>query len=189
MTTPNSPVGADARLRSLVLPDQDVARDLRRAARLLVFDAFGDRFSRDDWAHTGGGWRILLLEDDTPVGHAAVVGRRLQIGSESWEAGYVEGVATRPDRQREGIGSTVMSLVAEVVRAHFQLGALSTSHHALYRRLGWERWAGPSFVRGADALVRTPDEDSGLMVLRFGPTETVALANGIICEPRSGDDW
>jgi hypothetical protein len=44
-------------------------------------------------------------------------------------------------------------------------------------------------VRCGDDLVRTPDEDAGIMVLRFGPSAGVDLAAPISCEARTGDDW
>lgn len=52
-----------------------------------------------------------------------------------------------------------------------------------------ERWGGPTFVRGAGGLVRTPDEDDGVMVLLHGPSAGVGLAAAISCEARPGDDW
>jgi hypothetical protein len=38
-------------------------------------------------------------------------------------------------------------------------------------------------------LEPTPEEDGYLMVLRFGPSEHVDLAESISCEARPGDDW
>ena len=69
------------------------------------------------------------------------------------------------------------------------LGALSTGSPGFYGRLGWERWRGPTYVRRGDDLVRTPDEDAGIMVLRFGPSAGVDLAAPISSEARAGDDW
>jgi hypothetical protein len=37
--------------------------------------------------------------------------------------------------------------------------------------------------------VRTPEEDGGIMVLRFGATATLDLTAAISCEARAGDDW
>ena len=46
---------------------------------------------------------------------------------------------------------------------------LGTGEQHFYERLGWERWAGRSFVRGTDgAVTATADEDPWLMVLRTG---------------------
>ncbi len=69
------------------------------------------------------------------------------------------------------------------------MGALSTSKQRFYERLGWERWLGPTFVRRGGGVVRTPDEDDGIMVLRFGASREVDRTAAISCEARSGDDW
>jgi hypothetical protein len=58
-----------------------------------------------------------------------------------------------------------------------------------YERLGWERWQGPTFVRRGEALVRTEEEDDGIMVLRPGPGVRIDLRASISCEARAGDDW
>jgi aminoglycoside 2'-N-acetyltransferase I len=157
--------------------------------RGLLTDAFDGTFSDDDWQHTVGGWHLIGSDAGTVVSHAAVVPRRIDVGDDSFAAGYVEGVATRVDRQRQGLGSMVMTEAASVIRREFELGALSTSRHAFYERLGWEHWRGPTFVRTGEHLVRTEGEDDGIMVLRFGPSQETDLSAPISCESRSGDDW
>src|SRR5439155_11720326 len=122
-----------------------------------------------------------------PVAHAAVVPRALQVADKTLKAGYVEGVATTIQRRRAGLGSLVMAHVTRLVQTAFEMGALSTGSHAFYAGFGWEQWRGPSFVRNREALIRTKDEDDGLMVLRCGPSAHIDLAARIICEPRSGD--
>ena len=155
----------------------------------MLVDAFDGRFSETDWEHTEGGWRVVAFDGDRPVSHAAVVPRVLTIGDARLLAGYVEGVATAIDRQRQGLASAVMAEVADIVRDHYELGALSTGHSAFYERLGWERWRGPSFVRDGETLMRTPHEDEGLMVLRVGASRALDPSAPISCESRAGDDW
>jgi aminoglycoside 2'-N-acetyltransferase I len=82
-----------------------------------------------------------------------------------------------------------MREIDDLIRRHHEMGALSTGEHGFYERLGWERWRGPTFVRRDGATVRTPDEDDGIMVLRFGPTAAVDLGAALSCEARPGDDW
>jgi aminoglycoside 2'-N-acetyltransferase I len=151
--------------------------------------AFGARFSDDDWDHALGGTHVILEDGDLIVAHAAVVPRLLEVDGRPVWSGYVEAVATTPYRQSAGLGSLVMSEVAALLRQAYELGALSTSRHAFYERLGWERWRGPTYVREPTRLVRTKDEDDGVMVLRFSPRVVVDLASSITCESRTGDDW
>ena len=88
-----------------------------------------------------------------------------------------------------GLGTTVMEPIGALIAEHFELGALSTSAHGFYERLGWERWQGPTFVRHPDGQIRTPDEDDGIMVLRTDATISIDLTVSIACEARPGDDW
>jgi aminoglycoside 2'-N-acetyltransferase I len=171
-----------------VVRSSDLGAQELDAVRALVEAGFPGDFSADDWAHTVGGWHVLA-RDDALIGHAAVVERTLYVDRRPIRTGYVESVATALARRRRGVGSAVMSRAGELIRSRFELGALSTSLPDFYARFGWERWGGPSFVRGGDAVVRTPDEDGGIMVLRCGPSATVELDLPIMCEARSGDDW
>ena len=57
--------------------------------------------------------------------------------------------------------------------------------HARRDRLG----QGPTFVRRGRDLVRSEEDDDGVMVLRVGPSRAVTLTEAISCEGRSGDDW
>lgn len=159
------------------------------SVREVLDAAFGSRFTENDWAHALGGRHVLALDGDELIAHAAVVDRVLEIAGRPWRTGYVEAVATLPARQGEGIGSAVMREVDELMRARYQLGALSTGRHGFYERLGWERWRGPTWVRQSAGRVRTPGEDEGVMVLRFGPSLAVELTADISCEARPGDDW
>ncbi len=118
-----------------------------------------------------------------------MIARDIEVGGRRFPAGYVEGVATAPQRQGQGIGSAVMATVAAIIRDEFALGVLSTGRSGFYLRLGWERWRGPSFVRRGAELIRTADDDDGIMVLRFGASAGIDLGAPISCETRTGDDW
>src|SRR3954451_12676396 len=115
----------------------DLAADQLSGIRALLSDAFAGELSDDDWAHALGAWHVTASDDGRLVAHAAVVTRTLEVGGRARRAGYVEGVATAPLRQGQGLGSTVMRRVADLVRAKFELGALSTDRHPFYERLGW----------------------------------------------------
>jgi aminoglycoside 2'-N-acetyltransferase I len=169
--------------------DEETPSDLLEAVRLFVVEAFDGRFSAEDWEHTAGGWRVIAFNGDEPVAHAALVPRPLRVGGRAFHAGYVEGVATRAGQQGQGLGAAVMTEISDLVRMNFELGGLSTGRRSFYQRLGWESWRGPSYVEHEGDLIRTPDEDDGLMVLRFGPSADVELDAPIVCQRRSGDDW
>jgi len=160
------------------------------AASRRLMDAAFDDFSDDDWAHALGGWHALVRDGDDVVAPAAVVPRQLYVDGTPLRAGYVEAVAVRPALQGTGLGTRVMAALDPVLRTHFEIGALSTGEWHFYERLGWERWQGPAFVRAAAGyLERVPDEDDGVMVLRFGSSAGLRLDAPIACDDRAGDAW
>lgn len=162
----------------------------RAAIRRLLDEAFSGEFSEDDWQHALGGWHALVGPTDAPVAHAALVERRLFVGTRELRAGYVEAVGVAPADQHTGLGTIVMSAISDLILSRFDLGALSTGEGHFYERLGWERWRGPTFVRAADGqLRRSADEDDGVMVLRCAASGEIDLGAPIICEERPGDSW
>ncbi len=163
--------------------------DVLADARRLMDEAFAGRFDDTDWDHALGGAHVLVTEDGAVLAHAAVVRRELHVDGRPFLTGYVEAVGTAPDRQRQGLGSLAMVEAGRVLREQHELGALSTGSPGFYVRLGWERWRGPTYVRRGDDLVRTAEEDAGIMVLRVGPSAGVDLAAPLSCEARAGDDW
>ena len=132
---------------------------------------------------------MVVTDGGAVVAHASVVPRELHVDGRPVDTGYVEGVGTAPARQGEGLGTLAMREIDDLIRRHHGLGALATSAHGFYERLGWERWRGPTSVRREGELVRTPDEDDGIMVLRFGPSAAADLGAPLSCEARRGDDW
>jgi aminoglycoside 2'-N-acetyltransferase I len=121
--------------------------------------------------------------------HALVVPRTLHLGGRTFRAGYVEAVATRPELQRQGLGSRLMSAVNEWIRDEYELGALGTGRHAFYQRLDWLTWRGPSFVRTATGDVPTPDDDGYILILPTPTSPSLELDARIVCEWRPGDVW
>ena len=153
-------------------------------------------FSPEDVDHALGGVHWIAEAGDRIVGHASVVPRTLVAGADSpatgpisLATGYVEAVATHPSWQRSGIATRLMVEAGAHIRATFDMGALSTNVHAMYGRLGWERWRGPTFVRTPDGPVRTADEDDGVMILRTPRTPPLRGDEPLSCEWRSGDVW
>jgi len=159
------------------------------AVRALMAVAFDD-FSDDDWAHALGGWHALIREQGVVVAHGSVVARWISIGDREFRAGYVEAVGVAPRRQRQGLGTAVMTALGQTIRTEFEIGVLSSGEWGFYERLGWERWRGPTFVRGADgSLSRSPDDDDGVMVLRAARSASLDLTAAIVCDDRPGDAW
>lgn len=171
-----------------ILRAPDVPDVLFGALRTMLDDAFDGEFSDDDWHHALGGWHVFAYDGAHLVAHAAVVGRRIEIGERRWHAGYVEAVATRPGAQRTGHGSAVMRAASGVIAEHFDLGVLSTCRHAFYERLGWQRWQGSTYVLRDGQRTRTEEEDDGIMVL-LEASSPVLLTDPIACDSRVGDDW
>jgi aminoglycoside 2'-N-acetyltransferase I len=163
------------------------------AIRVLLVAAFGsdpdERFTEDDWDHAIGGVHFVLELDSRIVAHASVVEREIHVDGQPLRTGYVEAVATAPDDQGSRLGSLVMAEVTSHIRDRFELGALGTGRQRFYERLGWVTWAGPSSVRTAAGLRRTPDEDGYIMVLPTPSSPHLDLTAPISCDWRPGDAW
>jgi aminoglycoside 2'-N-acetyltransferase I len=169
----------------------DLPRAELQAVRRLLDQAFEGRFTADDWHHTLGGLHVLALEEREVVAHAAVVDRTLAAGGRPLQTGYVEGVASRRDRRRQGLATLVLRDADRIILEHYQLGALSdgTAIPGFYERLGWERWRGPTFVASTLGPVRTADDDDSVMVLRTPATGDLDLAAPLVCDWRNGGVW
>ncbi|MET0578477.1 MAG: GNAT family N-acetyltransferase, partial [Ilumatobacteraceae bacterium] len=102
-----------------VLTSDELSSGLRSSLRAMLDDAFDGEFSDEDWAHTVGGWHVVVMAGDRPIAHGAVAARDLEVDGVPFHAGYVEAVATRPSDQRRGLGSAVMRRLATVIGEHF----------------------------------------------------------------------
>jgi aminoglycoside 2'-N-acetyltransferase I len=165
----------------------------RSRVTTLCEAAFGESW-RTAWDEVGPGLHVLLEESGHLVSHALIVDRQLYAGTEPevvLDVGYVEWVATSPDRQGQGLGRSVMTEVGRIIRDEFALGALTTGSMSFYEKSGWERWAGPTFVRMSDGdRVRSPAADGHVLVLRTPRTPAMLdLAGPIACDWRRGDPW
>jgi aminoglycoside 2'-N-acetyltransferase I len=70
----------------------------------------------------------------------------------------------------------------------YELGALSPSYSGFYARLGWELWQGALFIRTAERLEPTP-EDEEVMILRLPQTPALDLHASLSAEWRNGELW
>lgn len=174
----------------VVVQSDDVDGATRAALRQLWDRAFGGRFSDEDADHAYGGVHVLTWDEGRLVGHASAVPRRLRFGDGPWvTVGYVEGVATDPQRQGGGISRGVMQRLHTEIALRWPVALLSTGQATtFYEALGWERWRGLSYTRTAREVVRD-GEHGGLMVLRLDPSVVPDLSVDVTCEDRSGDAW
>ena len=160
-----------------------------RAIRTLLDVAFDGDFSDDDWEHALGGLHAVVWEDGAPIAHGAVVMRRLLHAGRALRTGYVEAVAVRADRRRRGHGNAIMDGLERVIRAAYELGALSASDAGaeLYAGRGWRRWTGRAWVVAPDGLRRTQGDEGSIHVLPV----SVALSPeaGLACDWRDGEVW
>ncbi|MFC0009000.1 GNAT family N-acetyltransferase [Devosia nitrariae] len=165
--------------------------------RRLLEETFDGQFSEEDWDHTLGGVHALVWEDGQLIGHGSLVQRRL---IHTWRAaggpteplalrtGYLEAMAVRADRRRQGIGGAIIRALGDVVQGAYALGALSASDDGLrfYAAHGWQRWQGRTFALTPFGVERTQEEDAGIFVL---PVVEVDLFGDLTCDWRDGDVW
>jgi len=151
----------------------------------VVFDGMAE----DDWEHALGGMHATVWEGDAAVAHGSVMMRRLILGGRALRCGYVEAVATRPDRRGVGHATRVMEALAVVIRGGYDIGALGATDMAapLYRKLGWLQWRGPLYALTPDGIVRTPVDEKAVHVLPVADPPDVAAA--LTCDWRDGDVW
>ncbi|MFD4629752.1 GNAT family N-acetyltransferase [Streptomyces sp. NPDC058284] len=137
-----------------------------RAARALLDEAFDGDFSDHDWEHGLGGVHALVHDEEGQlVAHGSVAQRRILHNGRSLRIGYVEAVAVRPDRQRQGLGGQVMDALERVIDGAYELGALSASDDGarLYLGRGWQEWKGAVGALGPQGPVHLPHEEPPLL--------------------------
>ncbi|MGA2928413.1 MAG: GNAT family N-acetyltransferase [Solirubrobacteraceae bacterium] len=160
-----------------------------RAARTLLEVVFGASMTAQAWDHALGGIHALVWEGPELVGHASVIQRRLLHRGRALRAGYVEAVAVRPDRRRQGYAAAMMEQVERVVRGAYELGALGASElgAGLYAARGWRAWAGRTWGLTPSGPVRTADGDGDVYVLETGVR--LDLTGDLTCDWREGELW
>jgi aminoglycoside 2'-N-acetyltransferase I len=163
----------------------------RGALRALLLDAFAGDFSAHDWDHALGGMHAVVWEGEgeVPIGHAAVVQRRLLHRGRALRAGYVEAVAVRADRRGSGHGAALMEAIERVVRGAYELGALSASEQAggFYAARGWRRWRGALSALTPAGIERVSAEDANVFV--FEHAVPLHLDGELTCDWREGELW
>lgn len=177
-----------------VIAHRTVHTALLEAAELdrirdMVDRAFAGQFDGTDWDHALGGLHILVTDDDRVMAHAAVVQRRLVHDDKPIRAGYVEAVAVDRALRGRGYAAAVMDEAERIIRAAYDLGALSAADgvERFYLSRGWQAWQGPTGVLTPTGLTLTPDDDDSTYVL---PVSAPAKVTGVLaCDWRDGDVW
>ena len=166
----------------------DLDAGARSAIRSLM-DAVFDTVSDDTFDNVLGGVHALILEDGELIAHGSVVQRRMLYDGRALRTGYVEGVAVRADRRRQGYGTALMAALERVIRSAYELGALgaSTEGGLLYASRGWQLWRGPSSALTPDGIKRTADKDGIIYVLPV--SEPLDVSAGLTCDWRPGSPW
>lgn len=170
------------------LSDQQLDDTQHHAIRALLNAAFDHEFSDEDNDHAAGGVRVIAIDGAQIVGHAALVARTITIDGTPYTVGYVEGVAVWPSYQGQGIGGQIMRQITDIAQRDFTIAMLSTGKFDFYAKFGWQRFVGQSFVDDHGTLVRTADEDEGLMVYTTR-TQLNQLGVAWVCDWRTGDVW
>jgi aminoglycoside 2'-N-acetyltransferase I len=175
-------------MQYLIHDDASLDASTRAAIRELLDTAFEGDFSDADADHAAGGIRVLAVDGDTIIGHAALIGRQMQVNGVTVTVGYVEGVAVHPDRQGQGHGRALMQIISARAQETYAVSMLSTGEQGFYEKLGWVRFLGKSYVTENEQMVRTADEDEGLMVLT-AEASWHSRDCVVVCDWRAGDVW
>ncbi|MFF8829919.1 GNAT family N-acetyltransferase [Streptomyces sp. NPDC015131] len=160
------------------------------AIRALLDTAFDGDFTDRDWDHGLGGVHAVVRDEHGVAAHGSVIMRRVAHAGRSYRVGYVEAVAVRADRRRQGLGGRVMAALEEVVDGAYAFGALSASEEgaALYRARGWQLWNGRIEAYGPGGTAHLPDEeDSTYLRPAAGRTLPSASAGALVFDWRDGD--
>jgi aminoglycoside 2'-N-acetyltransferase I len=160
----------------------------RSAIRELLVTAFPEDFP-ENLEHVWGGVHATVWENEELLAHGCVIMRQFLHGTTALRTGYVEAVAVRADRRRQGLGDAVMASLEPVIRAAYEIGALSASDAGvpLYEQRGWLRWQGTASVITANGIEQTPGEEDCIFVLPA--TAQVDLNGDLACDWRTGEVW
>jgi aminoglycoside 2'-N-acetyltransferase I len=154
-----------------------------------LMDAAFDGVSDDVFDNTLGGVHALILSDGELIGHGSVVQRRMLHAGRAMRTGFIEGVAVRADRRRQGHGARLMAPLERIVRSAYDLGALGASPDGarLYASRGWQLWRGPSSAMTPDGIRPTPGSDGHIYVLPV--SVPVDVSGELICDFRPASLW
>ncbi|MFB7913041.1 GNAT family N-acetyltransferase [Streptomyces sp. NPDC056061] len=157
--------------------------------RAFLDTAFEGDFSDEDWDHGLGGIHAYVRDGSGLLAHGSVVQRRVVLADRSYRIGYVEAVAVRADRRRQGLGGRVMTALEQVVDGAYAFGALSASEAgaALYAGRGWQVWPGRIAAQATHGVQRLPDEEGSTFVRPVTGRPLPAGSGTLVFDWRDGD--
>ena len=165
----------------------DLAATEMAAIRSLMDAAF-DRVSDDTFDNTLGGVHALVLENGELVGHGSVVQRRMLHAGRTLRTGYIEGVAVRADRRRQGHGAQLMGTrTRRPVRVPARRARRQPRGSRLYASRGWQQWRGPSSAMTPDGIRPTPGAEEFIYVLPV--SVPVDVSGELTCDFRPASLW
>jgi aminoglycoside 2'-N-acetyltransferase I len=180
-----------ATVKLISTPTAELTAEQRSELRALFDRAWAGKdgtFDDEDWRAALGGIHFVLEDCGRMVSHASVVERTLEVAGKRVRAGYVEAVATLPERQGEGHATRVMAAVNAFIDREYELGALGAAAPEFYARIGWAAWQGRTAARTDAGLRMTPEEDGHIFV-RPPETAKVGPETLLVCQGRPGDPW
>ncbi|MFE1963172.1 GNAT family N-acetyltransferase [Streptomyces sp. NPDC059479] len=158
--------------------------------RALMDMAFEGGFTDEDWDHgLGGVHAYVCAPDGTFLAHGSVIQRRVLYEGHSYRVGYVEAVAVRPDRHRQGLGGRIMAALEHVIDGAYHLGALSASDDGarLYRARGWHLWQGTIETLAPGGVVRLPEEEDCTYLRPAARRPLPGPSGALVFDWREGD--
>jgi aminoglycoside 2'-N-acetyltransferase I len=155
--------------------------------RAFLDEAFDGDFSDEDFDHAFGGTHFAILTQGRLVAHGSVVMRQITFDERAHATGFVEAMAVGHEWRGRGVGSKLLAELTDFCRSNFAVAMLSTGSHAFYEKHGWRRFNGESYLATDAGVVRTEEDDDGLMLLTS--LEHVLAADRVTCDFRSGDVW
>ena len=135
-----------------------------------------------------GAVHLLGYCESILVSHALWVRRYLQAGTGPlMRTAYVEALATEAGYRGRGYAAALLKTLIGEVQA-YDLAALSPSDAGYYRRLDWELWRGPLFIRENGSLLPSPDDEE-VMIYRLPKTPALDINDPLSAEWREGELW
>lgn len=172
---------------SIMICTSDELNSVAPGVERFLVEAFDGDFSEDDFDHCLGGRHFLIFREESLVGHAAVVSRQIALDGQCLEAGYVEGLAIGGNWRGRGLGYELLAAATNYCRLNYKVSLLSTDIHEFYETHGWQRFEGESFAETDSGVIRTSEDDHGLMLL--SDDDMLARPNRVTCDFRRGDGW